>query len=79
MWKEMHKIQGQGYMTLGYDDSPRDDDIPQQTPGVSLGDDQGGRPLIQTDDDEPVRLIRFVYHVFLLMFYFTRSTMILAK
>jgi len=48
----MHRTQGQGYATLSYDDSPRDN-IPQQTPGVSLEDEEGnGHSLLQTDEEE---------------------------
>lgn len=49
IWK---KNQGQGYMTLGHGESPTDD-IPQQTPGA----DEDEHPLIQNDEDEPVRFI----------------------
>lgn len=52
LWKEMHKTQGQGYMTLGHGESPTDD-IPQQTPGINVEDEEEGRPLVQTNEEEP--------------------------
>lgn len=53
LWKEMHRTQDHGYVSLGRDDSAVDDT--PQTAGVRLAEEEG-RALIQTDDEEAVRL-----------------------
>jgi len=52
-WKEMHKTQGQGYMTIGHGDGTADD-VPQHTPGISLEDEEegNGQALLQAADEE---------------------------
>lgn len=61
LWKEMHRTQTDGYVSLGHDDSTVHD-IPQ-TPGVRLDEDghetseDEGRAFIQTDEGEAVRFI----------------------
>jgi V-type H+-transporting ATPase subunit a len=59
LWKEMHRTQGDGYLSLGHDDSGAND-IPQ-TPGARL--EEEGRALIQTDEEEAVCFIHVVYSV----------------
>ena len=65
LWKEMHRTQGHGYLSLGHDDSAGDD-IPQ-TAGVRLEEDgrvsEEGRALTQTDEEEAVRFIDLIYYV----------------
>jgi V-type H+-transporting ATPase subunit a len=51
LWKEMNRAPSQGYLSLGHDEVLVDD-IPQ-TPGVRLAEEEEGRALIQTDDEEP--------------------------
>ena len=60
LWREMHKTQGDGYLSLGHDDSGANN-IPQ-TPGVRLEDDgrEEERALIQTDEEEAVRFIHLI-------------------
>jgi V-type H+-transporting ATPase subunit a len=73
LWKEMHRTQGQGYLSLGHDESAIDD-IPQaagvrleedgrQTSGVRLEEDEG-RVLIQSEEEEAVRFINIIMTTF---------------
>jgi V-type H+-transporting ATPase subunit a len=55
LWKEMHTTSGQ-YLSLNHDEGGLVDDIPQ-TAGVRLGEEEEGRAVIQTDEEEPVRFI----------------------
>uniref|UniRef100_A0A8H7Y3X0 V-type proton ATPase subunit a n=1 Tax=Psilocybe cubensis TaxID=181762 RepID=A0A8H7Y3X0_PSICU len=50
-WKEMHKIQGQGYMSIGHDGGALDDVHPN-TAGVRLEDEEEGQAMIQDGDGE---------------------------
>jgi V-type H+-transporting ATPase subunit a len=49
IWKEMHKTQGQGYVTLGHDSAT--DDLPQ-LPGISLEDEEDGVGQAVIQDNE---------------------------
>jgi len=51
VWKEMHKTQGQGYVTLGHDSATSD---PQRIPGIGLEDEEegDGQAVIQDDETE---------------------------
>ena len=59
----MHRSRGDGYLSLGHDENSVDN-IPQ-TPGFRLEEDgrqtrseeEDGRALIQTDEEETVRFI----------------------
>jgi V-type H+-transporting ATPase subunit a len=54
VWKEMHKTQGQGYVTLGHESAASDD--PQRIPGVSLEDEEegDGHAMIQDSETDEV-------------------------
>lgn len=60
LWKEMHKTQAHGYVSLDHDDSAVDDT--PQTAGEGLAEEEG-RALIQTDEGEAVRFIFLIYYV----------------
>lgn len=74
LWKEMHRTQDHGYVSLDRDDSAGYDvpqtagvrlaeegDVPQ-TAGVRLAEEEG-RALIQTDEEEAVCFIYLIYYV----------------
>ncbi|KAF8968248.1 V-type ATPase, V0 complex, 116kDa subunit family [Flammula alnicola] len=52
-WKEMHKTQGQGYMTIGHGEGTASD-MPPHTPGISLEDEEegNGQAMLQAADEE---------------------------
>ena len=49
VWKEMHKTQGQGYVTLGHDSATSD---PQHIPGFGLEDEEEGDGHAMIQDNE---------------------------
>ena len=53
VWKETHRTQGQGYVTLGHDSATSDH--PPQIPGISLEDEEEGQALIHDDETNGVR------------------------
>lgn len=59
LWKEMHRTQDHGYLSLNHDENTPDD-IPQ-TAGVRESEE--GRALVQTDEEEAVRFIVLIYYV----------------
>jgi V-type H+-transporting ATPase subunit a len=52
-WREMHKTQGQGYMSIG-NDGGHGDDVPQLTPGISLAEEEegNGQAVLQAAEEE---------------------------
>ncbi|KDR81953.1 hypothetical protein GALMADRAFT_240296 [Galerina marginata CBS 339.88] len=51
-YKKMHRTQGQGYMTIGHDGGV--DDMPPQTPGIALEDEEdgNGQAMMQAEGEE---------------------------
>jgi len=52
LWKEMHKSQGQGYMSLG--NVSATDDVPPRISGISLEEEEegNGQALLQSAEEE---------------------------
>lgn len=64
VWKEMHKIQKQGYIGLGHDDAPRD-----SSDEVIEGEEEGnGRAIAEDSQDEHASNITLICYLTLTFF-----------
>lgn len=64
-WREMHKTQGQGYMSIG-NGGGHGDDVPQHTPGISLAEEEegNGQAVQQAAEEEGVSSVCFINSIF---------------